>query len=172
MTVRVVVSLALGLLALGVAPLLAQTASCIASPTTMTPAGWITPAAYSPKDPRGTLRLVANVPLPGPANRFDYQSVDPVARRLYISHMNAGRLIVFDLDSSRVVADIGGVDRATGVWAVPAQHKVYVSAAGRHELVALDDRTLKIVARVGGTTCQRSRARTASSSTRRAAARS
>src|SRR5204862_5262644 len=100
--------------------------------------------------PKSVLQLIADVPLPGPANRFDYQSIDPASRRLYISHMNAGRLIVFDLDSSRVVREISGVDRGTGVWAVPAHHMVYVSAAGRHEAVAIDDRSLEIVARIGG----------------------
>jgi hypothetical protein len=53
--------------------------------------------------PSGPLHVVADIPLPGPANRFDYQSVDPVRRQLYISHMSAGRLVVFDLDSSQVV---------------------------------------------------------------------
>ncbi|HEU4565991.1 MAG TPA: YncE family protein, partial [Gemmatimonadaceae bacterium] len=96
------------------------------------------------------LAPVADIPLPGPATRFDYQSVDPAARRLYISHMGAGRLLVFDLDASRVVATVPGVPRATGVWAVPAHHAVYVSAAGGHEVVAIDDRTLAVTARVGG----------------------
>lgn len=64
--------------------------------------------------------------------------------------MNAGRLVVFDLDSSRVVADVSGVERATGVLAVPTQHRIYVSAAGRHELLALDVRTLKVAGRLGG----------------------
>ena len=124
--------------------------SCVATRTSMTPAGWVAARAPSPDDSRESLALVADVPLPGPANRFDYQSIDPVARRLYISHMNAGRLVVFDVDSARVVAEVGGVDRATGVLAVPARHAVYVSAAGRHELVAVDDRTLKVAGRVGG----------------------
>ncbi|MDB4893475.1 MAG: hypothetical protein JWL61_5330 [Gemmatimonadetes bacterium] len=132
---------------LGSRPSLAQTASCAATATSMTPAGWTAPALPS-AGPRGRLRTVADIPLPGPSNRFDYQSVDPTTGRLYISHMNAGTLVVFDIDSSRVVADIGGVERATGVLAVPAQHKVYVSAAGRHELVAFDDRTLKEAGRV------------------------
>jgi DNA-binding beta-propeller fold protein YncE len=134
---------------LGLRPILAQTASCAATATSMTPAGW-TALSLPSAGPRGHLRPIADIPLPGPANRFDYQSVDPAAGRLYISHMNAGTLVVFDLDSSRVVADIGGVERATGVLAVPTQHKVYVSAAGRHELVAFDDRTLKVAGRVSG----------------------
>jgi DNA-binding beta-propeller fold protein YncE len=73
-----------------------------------------------------------------------------VARRLFINHMNAGRLVVFDLDSAKVIGEVPGLDRATGVWPVPAHHMVYVSAAGRHEVVGIDDRTLTISARVGG----------------------
>src|SRR4051812_6978674 len=133
-----------------VPPALAQHASCAAGASSMTPPAWVAPAPPRVSAPRGALRAVADVPLPGPANRFDYQSIDPVARRLYISHMNAGRLVVFDLDSARVVREVGALDRATGVWAVPRHHAVYVSAAGRHELAVVDDRTLAVVARVGG----------------------
>ena len=128
----------------------AQARSCLATSSSMTPRDWKGATVSPPDAPRGPLRQVAEIPLPGPANRFDYQSIDPVGRRLYVNHMNAGRLVVFDLDSSRVVADIDGLDRATGVLAVPAEHRVYVSAAGRHELVALDDRTLKVTGRAGG----------------------
>ena len=64
--------------------------------------------------------------------------------------MNAGRLIVFDLDSGRVVREVEGLPRVTGVWAVPAHHHVYASAAGAHEVAIIDDRSLAIVARVGG----------------------
>ena len=96
------------------------------------------------------LRLVNDIPLPGPANRFDYQSIDPARGRLYLSHMNAGRLVVFDLDSARVVREVEGLPRVTGVWAVPEHHHVYASAAGAHEDAVIDDRTLSVVARVGG----------------------
>lgn len=124
---------------------------CAAAPGSLTPAHWRPPSLATPADaPRGALRVLRDVPLPGPANRFDYQSVDPAAHRLYISHMDAGQLVVFDLDSSTVVATVPGLDRATGVWAVPERHAVYVSAAGRHEVAVVGDRSLKVVARVGG----------------------
>lgn len=100
--------------------------------------------------PVGGLRVITDVPLPGPASRFDYQSIDPARGRLYISHMNAGRVVVFDLDSSRVVKEIDGTPRVTGVWAVPGHHHVYASAAGAHEIAVIDDRTLAVVARIGG----------------------
>jgi DNA-binding beta-propeller fold protein YncE len=126
---------------------------CTATAASLTPASWHGATDTAPAvraSTRSTLRTVADIPLPGPASRFDYQSVDDGARRLYISHMGAGRLIVFDLDSSRVAGEVAGLDRATGVWAVPAHHVVYVSAAGRHEVAAIDDRTLAVTARVGG----------------------
>ena len=126
----------------------APATTCAATPTSLTPARW-SPPALPTAGPRGPLRAVRDIPLPGPANRFDYQDIDPAAGRLYINHMNAGRVVVFDLDSARVVTEITGADRATGVKAVPAHHTVYVSAAGRHEVLAIDDRTLAIVGRVG-----------------------
>jgi DNA-binding beta-propeller fold protein YncE len=129
----------------------AQEASCRATTTSLTPTDWQAPTPAPPADvPRGALRVVTDVPLPGPANRFDYQSVDPEKGRLYISHMNAGRVVVFDLDSSRVVAEVPGTPRATGIWAVPAHHAVYVAAAGAHEVVTINDRTLAVTAHVGG----------------------
>jgi hypothetical protein len=43
------------------------------------------------KDERGgtVLKQVAEIPLPGPAVRFDYQNLDEKNGRLYIAHMNA-----------------------------------------------------------------------------------
>jgi DNA-binding beta-propeller fold protein YncE len=123
--------------------------ACAATATTLTAPDWHTAARSSQQAPQPGFRLVATVPLPGPANRFDYQSFDAASGRLYINHMNAGHLLVFDPDSRTIIHDVGGLPRATGVLAVPAHHEVYVSAAGAHAVVVLDDRTLKEVARVG-----------------------
>jgi DNA-binding beta-propeller fold protein YncE len=96
------------------------------------------------------LALVADVPLPGAAARFDYQSLDSTTGRLYVSHMGAGRLVVFDTRTNRVIADLPGFPSVTGVLSVPALHRVYASVTGRHELAVVDDRTLATVAHVGG----------------------
>lgn len=136
------------LVGIGHAPLRAQ--SCVATASSLTPAGWSAKVAAVNGAVRGPLHLIRDIPLPGPANRFDYQSIDPTAGRLYMSHMNAGKVVVFDLNSSRVVGEVNGTPRVTGIWVVPAHHKVYASAAGNHEVVAIDDQTLKIVSRVGG----------------------
>jgi DNA-binding beta-propeller fold protein YncE len=124
--------------------------ACAASAASMTPALWTSPARAAQLPPKAGLSLVREIPLPGPANRFDYQSVDTRTGRIYMNHMNAGRTVVFDADSGRVVTEIKDLARATGVWAVPSHHQVYVSAAGTHEVAIVDDRTLKVTARVGG----------------------
>jgi DNA-binding beta-propeller fold protein YncE len=95
------------------------------------------------------LKTVADVPLPGPAVRFDYQSLDPASGRLYIAHMNADHLVVFDTQKREVLANIGGFARVHGVWAVPELQRVYASATGDHEVAAVDTQTLRTVAKVG-----------------------
>jgi glutamine cyclotransferase len=115
----------------------------------MTPALWRAPLRAPQPPPKPGLKLVREVPLPGPANRFDYQSLDPLTGRIYMSHMDAGRTIVFDADHGRVITEIMDLPRATGVLAVPSHHQVYVSAAGAHQVAIIDDRTLKVTSRVG-----------------------
>ena len=95
------------------------------------------------------LHIVADIPMPGPAVRFDYQSLDQDQGRLYISHMNADQLVVFDTTTRQVVANLDGFKRVHGVWAVPSLGRVYVSSTGEHQVAVLDMKTLKIVARAG-----------------------
>ena len=126
--------------------------SCRATPSSMTPATWTAPAPPSAKAPASTtarLAVVADIPLPGPAKRYDYQSFDSTTGRLYISHMRGDRLVVFDTRTQTLVSSNEGFPGATGVWAVPELHRVYVSVTGRHEVAVVDDRTLAVVAHVG-----------------------
>ncbi len=103
-----------------------------------------------------SLKLVADIPLSGPVGRFDYQSIDPVAQRLYISHMGTGAVVVFDLKARREIARLPGFPGATGILAVPALHRVFVSVTGHWwnnvmgggEVAAIDTTTLKTVWRV------------------------
>ena len=122
----------------------------------MTPAGWTPPSSVAtaaqtpPLAHSAPLVIVADVPLPGPAKRFDYQSFDSTTGRLYISHMRGDRLDVFDARSGKLLASLEGFPGATGVWAVPELHKVYVSVTDNHRVAVVDDRTLKTIATVSG----------------------
>ena len=92
------------------------------------------------------LKLVANVTLPGPSNRFDYTSLDPTANRLYIAHMNAGQLLVFDTRKRRVLRTIAAPG-VHGVIAVPQLHRVYASATDARQLFTIDSRTGRVLKR-------------------------
>ncbi|WP_372460501.1 YncE family protein [Paraburkholderia unamae] len=96
------------------------------------------------------LKHVEDVPLPGRATRFDYESYDPARHLLFIAHLGDSEVVVFDTVASRVVARIPGVASVHGVLVVPELSRVYASATGTNEVVAIDERTLKIISRAPG----------------------
>jgi DNA-binding beta-propeller fold protein YncE len=98
------------------------------------------------------LKEVADIPMPGPAVRFDYQSLDSVHGRLYIAHMNADQLVVFDTRKQKVVGNLDGFKRVHGVLAVPEIGRVYASVTGEHRVAAVDMVTLKTIATTGPVT--------------------
>ena len=93
------------------------------------------------------LRRVADVPLTGGSSRFDYQSLDAGRNRLYIAHLGAGSIVVFDVRRRRVVTTIGDVPGVHGVLAVPALGRLYAAATDARKLVTIRERDDAIVAR-------------------------
>ena len=114
------------------------TATTTTATTTTAPT---TPASALP------LQRVADVSLPGGASRFDYQSVDPGRRRLFIAHLGGGDVVVFDLARRRVVRDIAGVSSVHGVLVAASLRRLYAAATGSKELVTFDERTLRPLGR-------------------------
>jgi DNA-binding beta-propeller fold protein YncE len=94
------------------------------------------------------LKLVADIPLPGHATRFDYQSLDPVTRRLYIAHLGDSSLVVFDLQGQRVVHEVDDLPSVHGVVAAPEQHLVFATATAEKRLALIDDRTFEVQSKV------------------------
>ncbi len=97
----------------------------------------------------GVLKQIAEIPLPGPAVRFDYQSYDAKNGRLYIAHMDADQLVVFDTVKRQVVANLDGFKRVHGVIAVPEIGRVFASVTGEHQMAAVDMTTLRIIGMAG-----------------------
>jgi DNA-binding beta-propeller fold protein YncE len=89
------------------------------------------------------LTKVADIPMPGPAVRFDYQTFDPSSGRLYIAHMNADQLVVFNTSKRQVVANLDGFKRVHGVTVAPEIHRLYASVTGNHQVAAVDTESLK-----------------------------
>ncbi|MDB6056776.1 MAG: hypothetical protein JWO95_620 [Verrucomicrobiales bacterium] len=94
------------------------------------------------------LEKVADIPLPGGATRFDYQSLDAAAGRLYFSHMGDGELMVFDITADKLVAQLPGFPTMTGVLAVPALKRVYGSVTKNHEIAVVDTEKLIVIKRI------------------------
>ena len=94
------------------------------------------------------LRYITDIPLPGGTLRFDYQSIDEANRRLYISHMGANIVTVFDLNSRTVTKNMSDIPGPTGILAVPELNCVYISASRANEIYVFDSRSLKLTAKV------------------------
>src|SRR5258708_26922963 len=79
--------------------------------------GYATAAVPSSSSDSSPLNSVADIPLPGPAVRFDYQSLDVSHGRLYIAHMAADPLLVFDTQKRELVAQLDGLPTVHGACA-------------------------------------------------------
>jgi DNA-binding beta-propeller fold protein YncE len=90
------------------------------------------------------LREIARLALPGPSNRFDYQSIDSGAGRLYISHMDGDRLLVFDVRRRKVVKSFN-VPGVHGVIVVPQLGRVFASVTNVQQVVTIDTRKERIL---------------------------
>jgi hypothetical protein len=92
------------------------------------------------------VRTIRDVALPGDTSRFDYESVDPQTHRLYIAHLGAGSVVVYDTQQSQVIAEIAGVPGVHGVLAIPELGRVYATATSSRQIAAIDTASLSVVA--------------------------
>jgi DNA-binding beta-propeller fold protein YncE len=107
-------------------------------------------ASSTPAAGDAILRTVADVPLPGNTSRWDYQSLDPQSHRLFIAHLGAGEVVVYDTQRATVVATIRDVAGVHGVLAVPELRRVYASATDAQQIAVIDTDSLAIIGTVRG----------------------
>src|SRR6185437_9806126 len=87
-----------------------------------------------------------DIPLPGKANRFDYATVDPQRRLLFLAHLGSGMVTAIDLRTTRVVANVADVPSVHGVLAVPELGEVFATATGENRLDVISEQTYRVVA--------------------------
>lgn len=92
------------------------------------------------------LKTVARVPLSGPSVRFDYTTLDQGSNRLYIAHMDASELLVFDVRHRKIVKTLPAPG-VHGVIAVPQLGRVFASATNAREVLTIDAKTDAVIAR-------------------------
>jgi len=90
---------------------------------------------------------VTDLRIPGNPARFDYQSIDPTGRRLYLARLGDSTLVVVDLDPLRVATTVPDIASVHGVALAPDLRRVYASATGVDQLVGVDTTTNRIVSR-------------------------
>ncbi len=96
------------------------------------------------------LKHVTDIALPGNATRLDYQSLDARRHLLFVAHLGDSTVDVIDTKARRVVATVPAVSKVHGVLVVPSLNTAYASATGTNEVVAIDENTFRITARMPG----------------------
>ena len=94
--------------------------------------------------PRSGYHLVKSVPLgaaPGDVEYFDYVTVDPVGRRVYVAH--GTEVKVLDADNFTVVGSITGFKRCHGVALVPELNKGFITDGDAAQVIVFNIKTLK-----------------------------
>jgi DNA-binding beta-propeller fold protein YncE len=93
------------------------------------------------------LRQISETPLTGGAVRFDYTALDGERGQLFIAHMGADELIDVDVHTHEVVRTLRDLPDVHGVIVVPDKHRVYATATGNDQLVAIDEDSGQVVFR-------------------------
>lgn len=111
--------------------------------------GWvISTGARAEVRPSLTLRIVTDIPLNGGTTRFDYESLDPQRRRLFIAHMGDDSVVAVDVDRRRVLGIVQQTRRVRGVLVVPALRRVFAAAEADGAVIAIDEGTLHVLRRI------------------------
>jgi hypothetical protein len=79
------------------------------------------------------------VALPDGASRFDYESIDPLRRKLYIAHLGASSIVTVNVATRHVQSDLHGIADVHGVLAVPSLAKLFASATGSGQVVMISE---------------------------------
>ena len=77
---------------------------------------------------------------------WDYLTLDPAARRLYVSH--ATHVVVVDVDGAKVVGDIPNTDGVHGIAIDQADNRGFVSNGRSNDVTVFDLKTFKETSRV------------------------
>jgi DNA-binding beta-propeller fold protein YncE len=93
----------------------------------------------------GPLKVLKTLKVGGPG-RWDYLSVDPTGRRLYVSH--ATRVMVLDVDQGTPIGEIADTPGVHGIALVPDCNVGFTSNGREGTLSVFDLKTLKTLRKI------------------------
>ena len=94
------------------------------------------------------LQIIADIPLTGSANRFDYTYLDPRTRLLYLTHSASNTVIVFDTVSRKIVANIPGISDVHAVAVASDLGLIFATSNTANQVAVIDAHTYAIIARI------------------------
>ncbi|HEY6286334.1 MAG TPA: hypothetical protein VIX20_11770, partial [Ktedonobacteraceae bacterium] len=94
------------------------------------------------------LQIIADIPLTGGANRFDYMYLDPHSRLLYLTHSASNTVIIFDTVSRKIVANIPGISDVHAIAVAPDLGRIFATSNTENQVVVIDAQTYAITARI------------------------
>ena len=98
------------------------------------------------------LKKISLPPAPGGDEYYDYITIDPDARRVYVSH--GTEVVVLNADDDSVVGRVSGLTRCHGIAVVPEIGKGFVTDGDSHtgpevqKVVVFDLKTLKVTGEI------------------------
>jgi DNA-binding beta-propeller fold protein YncE len=110
-------------------------ATVVITAAVSTTCGRVSPAPGPP------LHKLRQIPFPGDSSRYDYAGLDSDRGLLFLAHLRESQMIEVDVHAHRVVRTISGLSQVRGVLVVPERHRVYATATGTNQMVALDEDT-------------------------------
>jgi YVTN family beta-propeller protein len=93
------------------------------------------------------LRPVAEISLPGDNSRFDYASLNAQRGLLFVAHLGASEVVEIDAGAGRAVRTMPNLSHVHGVLVVGTLRRVYATATGKNQVVAIDENTGAEIAR-------------------------
>jgi DNA-binding beta-propeller fold protein YncE len=80
---------------------------------------------------------------PGGHEYFDYITVDPASRRIYLSH--GTEVLVVNADTGALKGKISGLDRCHGLALVPGLDRGFITDGEQGKIIFFDLKTLKVI---------------------------
>jgi YVTN family beta-propeller protein len=84
----------------------------------------------------------------GPPTRFDYQSMDPQHNLLLISRSGANEVLLFNIQTRKVIAEVPGIEDGHGLYAIDEVGRIYAAAGGSDQVVVIDLHSYKVLTRI------------------------
>jgi DNA-binding beta-propeller fold protein YncE len=94
----------------------------------------------------GPLQVLKNFKAGGGSGGWDYLTVDPKARRLYVSH--SSHVMVLDVDKGTSIGEISDTPGVHGIALVPDCNEGYTSNGRENMLSVFDLKTLKLLRKI------------------------